>query len=96
MHRLLRKFLSQEGDDAQIVCAKRSVNGRESEIESFLAAAPYLGSGRLAFIDIGKTEMSLSSSALRAQRQDGVQSWSSATTVGIGKYIVDNGLYHSI
>ena len=96
MHRLLGILLSQEGDDAHIVCARRTVNGRDSETESLPAVAPYIKSGRVAFIDIGRTQMSLSSSALRAQCRSGVQTWPTATTAEICKYIVDNRLYHSI
>lgn len=96
MHRLLRIFLSQKGDDARIVCARRSVNGKDSETESIPAAIPYLESGRVAFIDIGRTEMSLSSSALRTQCRNSVESWSNATTTEIVEYITDNRLYHSI
>ena len=96
MYRLLDIFLSQEGDDARIVCARRSINGRDSEIESLPAVTPYLESNRVAFVDIGKTPMSLSSSALRIQCKNGVQTWLTATTAEIRKYILDNRLYHSI
>lgn len=96
MRRLLRTFLSQEDDDARIACARRTVNGRDSEIECLPAVAPYLESGRVAFIDIGRTQMSLSSSALRTQRRAGTQTWPTATTLEICKYIVENGLYRSI
>ena len=72
------------------------MDGRDSEIDSLPAAKPYLESGQVAFIDIGRSEMSLSSSALRAQCRNGDQSWSSATTVEIFQYIVDRKLYHSI
>jgi len=72
------------------------MNGRDSEIESLPAAKPHLGSGRVALIDIGRTEMSLSSSALREQCRNGDQSWSTATTAEICQYIIDHKLYHSI
>lgn len=96
MHRLLGRFHSQEGDNSRIVCAKRSVNGGSGEIESLPAAMPYLKSGHVVLIDLSRTETSLSSSALRTQRRNGVRSWSTGTTAEIHKYIVDNGLYHSI
>ena len=96
MRRLLDIFLAQDGDDARIVCARRSMNGRDSGIESLPGANPYLESGRVALIDISRSEMSLSSSALRAQRRSGDQSWSTATTPEICQYIVDHNLYHSI
>ena len=72
------------------------MNGRDSEIESLPAAKAYLESGRVASIDIGRSEMSLSSSTLRAQCRNGLQSWSAATTPEICQYISDNKLYHSI
>lgn len=72
------------------------MNGKDSEVESLPAAKPYLESGRVTFIDIGRSEMSLSSSALRAQRQNSDQSWSTATTAEVRQYIVDHNLYHSI
>lgn len=96
MHRSLGTLLSQEGDDARIACARRSVNGRDSEIESLPAVIPYLESGRVAFIDIGRAQMSFSSSALRAQCKNGVQAWQTATTPEICKYIIDHRLYQSI
>ena len=96
MYRLLGIFLSQEGDDARIVCARRCVNGRDNGIESLPAVTPYLESGRLAFIDIGRMQMQLSSSTLRTQCKDGIRTWPAATTVEICGYIADNKLYHSI
>jgi nicotinic acid mononucleotide adenylyltransferase len=96
MHRLLGTFLSQERDDARIVCARRTLNGRDSEIAGLPAVTPYLESGRVAFIDIGKAQMSLSSSALRTQCKNGAKTWQTATTAEIYRYIVDSGLYHSI
>lgn len=72
------------------------MNGGNSEIESLPAAKPYLESGRVALIDIGRSEMALSSSALRTQCRSGDQSWSTATTAEICQYIVDRKLYHSI
>ena len=72
------------------------MDGRDSEIESLPAARAYLESGQVALIDIGRSEMPLSSSALRAQRRDGRQSWSTATTPEICQYIIDYKLYHSI
>jgi hypothetical protein len=65
MHRLLGIFLSQHGDNARIVCARRTLNGGTSETENLPAVAPYVESGRVAFIDIDRTHMTLSSSALR-------------------------------
>lgn len=96
MRRSLDIFLSQDGDDARIVCARRFMDGRGSEIEDLPGVSPYRESGRVALIDIAKSEMSLSSSALRAQRRSGDQSWSTATTPEICQYIVDHNLYHSI
>ena len=96
MHRLLGIFLSQDGDNARIVCARRSANGKDSEVESLSTAKAYLESGRVALIDISRSEMSLSSSALRAQCRNGHQSWTTATTPEIRQYIVDHKLYHSI
>ena len=71
------------------------MNGKDSEVESLPAARPYLESGRVALINIGRSEMSLSSNALRVQCRDGDQSWSTATTPEICRYIVDHNLYHS-
>jgi nicotinic acid mononucleotide adenylyltransferase len=93
MRRLLDIFLSEDGDDARIVCARRCMDGRNSEIESLPAAKPYLESDRVAFIDIGRLEMPLSSSTLRTQRQNNDQSWSTATTAEVSQYIVDHNLY---
>lgn len=72
------------------------MNGRDGEIESLPAAKAYLESGRVALIEIGRSEMSLSSSALRAECRNGHQSWPTATTPEICQYIVDHKLYHSI
>ena len=96
MRRSLGVLLAEDGDNARIGCARRVINGRDDEIESLPAARPYLESGRVVLIDIGKSEMSLSSSGLRTQRRSGDQSWSTATTAEICQYIVDNKLYRSI
>lgn len=72
------------------------MNGRDNGIESLSAAQPYIESGRVALIDIGRSEMSLSSSALRTQRQNGDQSWPAGTTAEVCQYIIDHKLYHSI
>jgi len=72
------------------------MHGADSGIESLPAAKPYLESDRVALVDIGRSEMALSSSALRAQRRNGNHSWSTATTVEIAQYIIDHKLYHSI
>lgn len=72
------------------------MSGRDGEIEDLPVAKPYLESGQVALIDIGRSEMSLSSSVLRAQCRNRDPSWSTATTADICQYIVDNRLYHSI
>jgi len=72
------------------------MDGRGNEMGGVPGASPYFESGRVALIDIGKSEMSLSSSGLRVQRRSGDQSWSTATTPEICQYIVDHSLYHSI
>ncbi|KAF9648675.1 hypothetical protein BDM02DRAFT_3269269 [Thelephora ganbajun] len=46
MHRMLGIFLSQQGDDARIICARRFVDGRDGEIDSLPGAKPYLETGR--------------------------------------------------
>jgi len=96
MHRLLDVLLSPAGDDSRIVCARRFIDGRDGEIDALPGAGPYLESGWVAGIDIGRSEMSMSSSALRAQRRSGDQLWATATTPEIRRYIVDHNLYHSI
>ena len=96
MHRQLGVLLSQDGDDARIACARRPGAGKDSEIWSPPRVTPYLEPGRVAFIDIGETEMRLSSSALRTERRNDIQAWSTATTDEICKHIIDNKLYHSI
>ena len=72
------------------------MNGRDSEIEGLPEAGPYLESDRIALVDIGRSEMPLSSSALRAQRRCDDPSWLTGTTPDICQYIVDHSLYHSI
>ena len=72
------------------------MNGRDSEIEDLPGAEPYIESGRVSLIDIGRSKMSLSSSALRTQRRSDDESWSTATTPEISQYIIDHNLYHSI
>ena len=72
------------------------MNGRDGEIENLPAAKPYLKSGRVVLIDVGRSEISMSSSVLRTQCRNGDQSWSTATTAEICHYIVGHKLYHSI
>jgi nicotinic acid mononucleotide adenylyltransferase len=96
MRRSLDVLLSEDGDNARIGCARRVMDGGDGKVESLPAARPYLESGRVVLIDIGKPEMSLSSSGLRTRCRSGDQSWSTATTTEICQYIVDHKLYRSI
>jgi nicotinamide-nucleotide adenylyltransferase len=96
MSRSLRSFLSQDGDDSRLVCARRPnlLTASDSESLTLAAAKEFIDSQRLVLIDIGDTEQPLSSSNIRQQIAAGVPAWTDATIPSLAQYILNNKLYH--
>ncbi|KAF8349073.1 Nucleotidylyl transferase [Amanita rubescens] len=97
----LRKFLSPppDGDDSFIVCARRHdtipkteaghVNN-DSDLSKLQYVQEFVNSGRIAMIDIGAVERTISSTAVRSA---GDSSWESYVNDTIAQYIRQHGLY---
>lgn len=94
MYRALRTFFSQDGDNSRMVCARRpSLADPNSESSTIAAAKEFSDSGRLAFIDIGDTEIISSSNIRRQIATNDIAKWEEATIPTLAQYIVDRHLY---
>ncbi|KAH9950012.1 Nucleotidylyl transferase [Amylocystis lapponica] len=95
----LRRFLSAEGDDARVVCARRAMGGsppKEEERERNLmdTIGEFLESNRVAVIDIGEKESAISSTEIRQSLKQGDLKWRTFVTPSIAEYITQQNLYH--
>jgi len=96
MHRSLRVFLSEAGDNSRLVCARRpglTPIGSNSERSTFKTAEDFSDSQRLALIDIEDTVATVSSTRIRHQIATGDTTWIDATTAILAHYIQDHNLY---
>ncbi|CDO71837.1 hypothetical protein BN946_scf184939.g61 [Trametes cinnabarina] len=97
----LRRFLSPEGDDARIICARRVSRGasraEEEKVESEMSevARRIIPVQRLAFVDIGERECTFSSSEVRESLAKGDERWKDMVTPSIAQYITSRQLYSS-
>ncbi len=97
MHSALRKFLSPppDGDNSYIVCAHRhgTIRGQinnDSDLSKLQYVQEFINCGRIAMIEIGAVERTMSSTAVRSA---GDSSWESYVTDTIAQYIQQHGLY---
>lgn len=99
MHTALHRFFSPDGDDSQIVCARRVSQGvpraeeERIEVEMAAFARTIVTFERLAFVDIGEREATYSSSQVRELRAKGDERWKEMVTPAVAEYIVANDLY---
>ncbi|KAI6125032.1 Nucleotidylyl transferase [Pisolithus croceorrhizus] len=83
---LLQDFLSPEGQDCRIICARR-VNVTIDEA--------FIDRDRIHFLNIGEDEQSFSSTDVRATVAAGMDNWRRQVTDHIADYIIENRLYAS-
>ncbi|KAI0368774.1 Nucleotidylyl transferase [Pilatotrama ljubarskyi] len=99
MMEALQHFMSSDGDDSRIICARRVSSGvpraEEQRIEADMAefARKIVPYQRLSFVDIGERECTYSSSEVRQLVASGDERWRSMVTPSISEYIVANTLY---
>ncbi|KAI0635635.1 hypothetical protein C8Q77DRAFT_1216248 [Trametes polyzona] len=100
MRAALTRFLSRDGDDAHVVCARRTSRGvpraEEERVEREMAEfartiVPH--EARLAFVDIGEDVAAYSSSEVRELRAEGSGRWRDMVAPNIAEYIVAHDLY---
>ncbi|KAJ7170933.1 hypothetical protein C8R43DRAFT_981610 [Mycena crocata] len=89
----LHKFFSAEHDNARVVCARR-VPASAEEATTLALADRFLSKQRVVLTDIGETEQTYSSTAVRnaiGRRDD--HSWKNMVSPGVKEYIVKERLY---
>ncbi|KAH9902753.1 hypothetical protein C8Q73DRAFT_671636 [Cubamyces lactineus] len=97
----LRRFLSPDGDDSRILCARRVSRGvpriEEEKVEAEMAefASRIVPLRKLHFIDIGEEECTFSSSEVRELLAKGDGGWRKMVSPEVAKYILANDLYSS-
>jgi nicotinamide-nucleotide adenylyltransferase len=99
MNRSLRAFLSDDGDNSRLVCARRpglTLVGSESERSTLTVAKEFIEHQQLALIDIADTVNIFSSSHIRHQIKTGDWTWKDATTQAIVQYILSHNLYYPV
>ncbi|KAI8980078.1 hypothetical protein BD414DRAFT_465307 [Trametes punicea] len=95
----LRHFLSPDGDDSRIICARRTSHGvskvedERVEVEMLEFARKIVPFERLSFVDIGKQECTYSSSEVRKLRTKADGAWRNMVTASIAGYIISRNLY---
>ncbi|KAJ7168521.1 hypothetical protein C8R46DRAFT_897618 [Mycena filopes] len=89
----LRKFFSAEHDNARIVCARRAATS-EAEGETLKMAEGFLADQRITLIDIGETEQTFSSTAVRdaVGRKDD-DAWKNLVSPRVREYILKERLF---
>ena len=96
---VLSRFLSVDGDDSRILCARRAGGmmgeGKVDEVELPSFAHNFVASdlSRIYFADIGERECAYSSSEVRAKVAAGDPSWKALLTESIANFVEENGLY---
>ncbi|KAH8100944.1 Nucleotidylyl transferase [Cristinia sonorae] len=98
MQASLRQFLSPDGDDSRVICARRSGLAEDPEVleaRTLTAAREFIHSDRIALVDLDSTLATLSSSAVRRQISGGTPDfvWKSFVTESVANYITVSGLY---
>lgn len=98
MRTSLRRFLSPDGDDSRVICARRLGMTEDStvvEARSLSAAQEFIDSGRIALVDLDEAVVMYSSSEVRdkIKSQEDETSWVTLVTEGIADYIRKSDLY---
>ncbi|KAJ2997756.1 hypothetical protein NUW54_g7096 [Trametes sanguinea] len=100
----LRRFLSPEGDDSRIICARRIspsvvpaiAEEERIEVEMSEFARKIIPVHKLSFVDIGERECTYSSSEVRESLAKGDEGWKDMVTPSIMEYITSKKLYTSV
>ncbi|OSC98241.1 Nucleotidylyl transferase [Trametes coccinea BRFM310] len=98
----LRRFLSPDGDDARVVCARRVSRGvpraeeERIEVEMSEFARKIVPIQKLSFVDIGERECTFSSSEVRESLAKRDERWKDMVTRSIAEYITSRTLYTSV
>ena len=98
MRASLRHFLSPEGDNSRVICARR-LGMKEDPVvveeRTLRAAQEFVDSQRIALIDIEERLAEFSSSEVRDKINAAIGQtvWSTMVTSSIAEYIVTKGLY---
>ncbi|THH15779.1 hypothetical protein EW146_g4752 [Bondarzewia mesenterica] len=98
MSQALRKFLSVDGDNSRVVCARRTMlrkNGADAEKEQRItdSVRGFVEEGRIVLMNIDEDARKMSSTEVRAKISRGDESWRSMVTERIAEYIVAHSLY---
>lgn len=100
MRIMLRQFLSEEGDDSHLICARRTTPGlllpHDAREENVMRAArDFIDTSRVTLVEIGEKTQGYSSSEIRQRLGSGNRDdlWKMMVTESIAKYIEQKSLY---
>ncbi|KAK7690521.1 hypothetical protein QCA50_005619 [Cerrena zonata] len=96
MHQRLSQFLSPDGDNCRVICARRVTPGvaeYEREREVIEAAKKFIDTNRIALVDIPVDVRMFSSSETRAAILADSPHWTTMVTPLIAEYITQQDLY---
>jgi nicotinamide-nucleotide adenylyltransferase len=95
MHAALQHFFSPDGDDARVICARRSIKLTDPQGESAIleSARDWIQAGRITLVDVGNQLQTFSSSEVRAKVHARNDSWRLMVPDGIKEYIEEQSLY---
>lgn len=98
MHQRLSQFLSPDGDNCRVICARRMTPGSavpedEREREVIEAAKAFIDTNRIALVDIPDDVRTFSSSETRAAILADSPHWTTMVTSLIAEYITQENLY---
>lgn len=102
MEKSLEEFFSPNHHDCRVLCARRVTQGlrqaqeaEEGERRTMVAARQLMEAGRVALVNIGESEQTMSSSDVRQMRLRGDDEWKMLVTDAVANYVLDQGLYRS-
>ena len=97
----LHHFLSEEGDDSRIICARRASQGispeeeRVQECRILDTVKAIVQSARVMLVDMSERERSISSTCVRQSIARGDEVWKELVVPEIAAYISGHNLYRS-
>jgi nicotinamide-nucleotide adenylyltransferase len=95
MRAALQHFFSPDGDDARVICARRSIKLTDPQGESAIleAARDWIRAGRITIMDTDNQLQTFSSSEVRAKVRARNDSWRLMVPDGVKEYIEEQSLY---
>ena len=95
MHAALRRFFAPDGDDARVICARRTIEHADSQGESAIleAARAWMQADCITIVDIDNDLQAFSSSEVRAKVRARDHSWHLMVPDDIKEYIEEQRLY---